>query len=136
MYNGCMQDSIFTKIIKGEIPCHKVYEDGKVIAFLDIHPIQPGHVLVVPKAQVDHFDSLDQGDYDAVFAAVRRIAQRIKEVTGAQRACVRVEGFDVPHAHVHVYPCNSPQEFYGDRDRAQAEPDHAALAEMAAKLAV
>lgn len=130
-----MQDSIFTRIIKGEIPCHKVYEDGKVIAFLDIHPIHPGHVLVVPKVQVDHFDDLDQGDYDAVFAAVRRIALRIKEVTGAKRACVRIEGFDVPHAHVHVYPCNSPQDFYGKPDRAHTEPDHASLAEMAAKLA-
>jgi len=130
-----MEPSIFTKIIKGEIPCHKIYEDGKVIAFLDIHPIQPGHVLVVPKVQVDHFDKLDQGDYGAVFAAVRRVALRIKEVTGAKRACVRIEGFDVPHAHVHVYPCNSPEDFYGKPDRAQKEPDHASLAELAAKLA-
>jgi histidine triad (HIT) family protein len=130
-----MEDSIFTKIIKGEIPCHKVYEDDKVLAFLDIHPIQPGHVLVVPKAQVDHFDELEQDDYQSVFTAVKRVAQRLKDVTGAKRACVRVEGFDVPHAHVHVYPCNNPQEFYGSPDRAQAEPDHTALAEMAQKLA-
>lgn len=135
VYNTYMQDSIFTKIIKGEIPCHKVYEDDKVIAFLDIHPIQPGHVLVVPKVQVDHFDDLEPVDYDAVFVAVRKIAHRIKQVTGSHRACVRIEGFDVPHAHVHVYPCNSAQDFYGKPNRAAMEPDHAALAEMAKKLA-
>jgi histidine triad (HIT) family protein len=131
-----MEESIFTKIIKGQIPCHKVYEDDRVLAFLDIHPIVPGHVLVVPKEQIDHFDDLPDDDYQAVFAAVKTIAKRIKQVTGAARACARVEGFDVPHAHVHVYPCNSPVDFYGDKDRAGKEPDHTALAEMAAKLAV
>lgn len=130
-----MQDSIFTKVIKGEIPCHKVYEDERVLAFLDIHPIQPGHVLVVPKNQVDHFDEMEAADYDAVFSAVKRIAQRVKEVMGAQRACVRIEGFDVPHAHIHVYSCNSAQDFYGKPNRAAEEPDHVALAEIAQKLA-
>jgi histidine triad (HIT) family protein len=131
-----MQDSIFTKIIKGEIPCHKVYEDDKVLAFLDIHPIQPGHVLVVPKKQVDHFDDLEQADYVAVFGAVKQLATQIKSVTGAARACLRVEGFDVPHAHVHVYPCNNPQDFYAKTDRSKIEPDHEALADMAKKLAI
>jgi histidine triad (HIT) family protein len=130
-----MEDSIFTKIIKGKIPCHKVYEDERVLAFLDIHPLTPGHTLVIPKIQVDHFDELEEADYQAVFAVVKKVAARLKEVTHAQRACLRIEGFDVPHAHVHVYPCNSPAEFYGDRDRIQKEPDHAALAEMAKRLA-
>lgn len=130
-----MEDSIFTKIINGEIPSHKVYEDDQVYAFLDIHPIRPGHVLVIPKNQVNHFDEMPGEDYHAVFAAVRKVAGRIKEVLGAKRACVRIEGFDVPHAHVHVYPCDSPQEFYGEKDRGQQDPDHEALAEIAKKLA-
>lgn len=129
-----MQESIFAKIIKGEIPSHKVYEDGRVFAFLDIRPLTPGHVLVVPKDQVDHFDDLDEESYRAVFDTVKKIARRQKEVLGAKRACLRVEGFDVPHAHVHVYPCDTPADFYGDSDRNQKEPDHEALSEMAKKL--
>lgn len=131
-----MSDSIFTTIIKGEIPSHKVYEDEFVYAFLDIHPIQPGHVLVVPKNQTDHFDELPEEDYQAVFTAVRKVANRLKTVLNAQRACVRIEGFDVPHAHVHVYPCNAPHEFYGDKERSQKEPDHEALAELAKRLSL
>ncbi len=129
-----MVDSIFTKIIKGEIPCEKIYENDQVLAFLDIHPLTPGHTLVVPKLQVSHFDELDDITYTALFGAVKQVSKRIKEVTGASRACVRIEGFDVPHAHVHVYPCNTPQDFYGDKDRINKEPDHPALAEMANKL--
>ena len=128
-----MQDSIFTKIIKGEIPCHKVYEDDKTIAFLDIYPIRPGHVLVVPKAQQDHFDALLKDDYDALFMTVKNVAKRIKDVLGVERACLRVEGFDVPHAHVHVIPCNEPDDFYNPT-RMQHEPDHSALAAIAKKL--
>lgn len=129
-----MQDSIFTKIIKDEIPSHKIYEDERVLAFLDIHPLVPGHVLVVPKKQVDHFDDLEEGDYQAVFSASKSIAKRQKEILGAKRVCLRVEGFDVPHAHVHVYPCNSASDFYGDDQRNLKEPDHDKLAEMAKKL--
>lgn len=132
-----MQESIFTKIINGEIPCHKVYEDDRILAFLDIHPIQPGHVLVVPKKQVDHFDELEQADYDALFAAVKRLARHIRSKLQAKRACVRIEGFDVPHAHVHIYPCNSAQDFYGNSsNRTDHEPDHEALAVMAKTLAI
>ncbi len=130
-----MEPSIFTKIINGEIPSHKVYEDDRTLAFLDIHPLQPGHTLVIPKAQVDHFDDLDQTDYQAVFATVKKVAARLKQVLGAERACLRVEGFDVPHAHVHVYPCNSPQDFYGRPGQAATEPDNGALAAMAKRLA-
>lgn len=130
-----MEDSIFTKIIKGEIPCHKIYEDENIIAFLDISPLTPGHTLVVPKQQISHFDDLSDEQYTALFLIVKRVAQRVKKVTGAERACVRVEGFNVPHAHVHVYPCNTAEDFYGDTDRLHKEPVHPALAEMAKKLA-
>lgn len=130
-----MEESVFAKIIKGEIPSYKVYGDEKVFAFLDIHPLTPGHTLVVPKKQVDHFDDLNDEDYEAVFKAVKRIAKRQKDVLHVKRVCLRVEGFDVPHAHIHVYPCNVPADFYGDKDRNHKEPDDTALAEMAKKLA-
>lgn len=130
-----MQDSVFTKIIRGEIPCEKVYEDDKTIAFMDIHPLVPGHVLVVPKTQVDHFDDLSPDYYKAVFDTVQKVAKRIKTVIGSERVCLRVEGFDVPHAHVHVYPCDTADDFYGDNQRFDKEPDHQALAAMAKELA-
>jgi histidine triad (HIT) family protein len=130
-----MEPSIFTKIINGEIPCHKVYEDEKTLAFLDIYPISPGHTLVISKNQVDHFDDLSDEDYDAVFTTVKKLSKRVKEVLGVQRACLRVEGFDVPHAHVHVIPCNVPADFYNE-SRMSVEPDHAALAALAQKLAI
>lgn len=131
-----MAESIFTKIINGDIPCHKVYEDDRILAFMDIHPLVPGHVLVVPKVQVDQFDDLSLDDYQVLFAVVQKIAKKIKETLGTKRACLRIEGFDVPHAHVHVYGCNMAQDFYGDPERLQKEPDHDALAAMAKKLAL
>lgn len=127
-------ESIFTKIIKGDIPSHKVYESEKVVAFLDIHPIRPGHTLVVPKVQIDHFDDLPEDYYQEVFDVVRRVAKIQKQELGAARACLRVEGFDVPHAHVHVYPCNEAADFYND-DRSNDGPSVDELAAMAAKLA-
>jgi histidine triad (HIT) family protein len=78
-----MQESIFTKIIKGEIPSHKIYEDDKTFAFLDIHPKTPGHVLVVPKNQVQFAWDLPNEDYAALMSTVKKIALRIKEVLQA-----------------------------------------------------
>jgi histidine triad (HIT) family protein len=130
-----MTDSIFTKIIKGEIPAEKIYEDDQTIAFLDIHPLVPGHTLVVPKIQVDKFNDLPEKDYRALWQTVKKVADRIQHELDPTRVCIRVEGFDVPHTHVHVYPCNVAEDFYGDEDRLAKEPDHEALAEMAKKLA-
>lgn len=74
-----MGDSIFTKIIKGEIPCHKVYEDDKTLAFLDIHPVTPGHTLVIPKIQIDEFQDLPTEDYRALMDTVQKVAKRQKK---------------------------------------------------------
>lgn len=127
------EPSIFTKIVNGEIPSHKVYEDDKTLAFLNIYPSVPGHVLVVPKAQVDHLDDLDEETYLAVMTTVRKVMKRVKEVLGTKRACVKVQGFDVPHAHIHVIGCDTPADFFAQENHAQ-EPDHAALAAMAERL--
>lgn len=128
-----MQDSIFTKIIKGEIPCHKVYEDEQVIAFLDIHPKQPGHTLVVPKKQVDLIWDLDDETYQYLWGISKKIAQHMGSVLG-RRIGVQVEGIGVPHTHVHLVPFDTTDEFLMHPDLS-GEPDHATLAEMAAKLA-
>lgn len=130
-----MQDSIFTKIIKGEIPCHKVYEDEHTLAFLDIHPIQPGHVLVVPKKQVGFVWDLGSADYQALMATVQKIGRRLKEsFPDKSRVGVMIEGLDVAdHAHVKVFPFSTAAEYRFVPDMS-AEPDHTALAAMAEKL--
>ena len=128
-----MQDSIFTKIVKGEIPCHKVYEDELTLAFLDIHPVQPGHVLVVPKKQIEFVWDLPDEDYRAVMETARKIALRLREVMGMKYVGERVVGVDVPHAHVQLIPFNTVEEWHAPQDM-DAEPDHAQLAKIAAQL--
>lgn len=127
------QDSIFTKIIKGEIPCHKVYEDDRTLVFLDIHPAQPGHVLVIPKNQVEFVWDLDDADYQAVMATAKKVAQRLRAVLGTAYVGEKIVGDQVPHAHVHLIPFNTLEEYRHIPDMS-AEPDHAALAALAEKL--
>ncbi|MFA5004332.1 MAG: HIT domain-containing protein [Candidatus Saccharimonadales bacterium] len=130
-----MQDSIFTKIIRGEVPCHKVYEDAKTFAFLDIHPIQPGHTLVVPKKQVEFVWDLEAEDYQAVMATAQKVAKRLREVLGVAYVGEQVIGVDVPHAHVQLIPFDTPAEYHARQDMTN-EPDHAALAEIARKISM
>lgn len=126
------EDSIFTKIIRGEVPSHKVYEDAKTFAFLDIHPIQPGHVIVVPKLQVENIWDLPDGDYTALMGAAKHIAFSMQQKL-EKRVGVQVIGVDVPHAHVHLVPFSTPEEFKSTQDMG-AEPNHDELAKMAEKL--
>lgn len=129
-----MADTIFTRIIKGEIPSHKIYEDNKTLAFLDINPTQPGHTLVVPKIPVEFVWDLSDEDYRALMDSCKKIAHRIKEVLGVKFVGVKIIGEEVPHAHVHLIPFNHASEYF-QRRSAEPEPDHQALAEMAKKLA-
>ena len=121
--------SIFTKIIQGEIPCYKIYEDDKTFAFLDIHPESKGHILVIPKNEVDKIYNLPDEDYQALMATVKKLSQHTEKVLGA-RTLWKVVGTDVPHAHVHLMPLDetwqygrtldlSPEEF--ESIRAQLE---------------
>ena len=128
-----MEDSIFTKIIKGEIPCHKIYEDEHVIAFLDVHPLKPGHTLVVPKQQVDHIWDLASGDYDHLWQIAKKLATHIREVLKPARVGAVVEGFGVPHAHIHLIPINSSDDLK-QRQNLNAPIDHDALTIIAEKL--
>lgn len=128
-----MADSIFSKIIRGEIPCHKVYEDEKTLAFLDINPTQPGHTLVVPKIEVVQLWDLPDNDYQAVMATTKKVANRLKQVLQSDWVGVKVVGTDVPHTHIHLVPFNDSTDYY-QRRPMNPEPDHTALAEMAEKL--
>lgn len=103
--------SIFSKIIAGEIPCYKIYEDEKTLAFLDIHPETPGHTLVVPKVEVDKLYDLQMEDYLAVMKTVKMLASRMEKILG-KRTLMKVIGTDVPHAHVHLVSLD-PDYQYG-----------------------
>lgn len=130
------EDSIFTKIIKGEIPCHKVYEDDKNLAFLDIHPVQPGMVLVVPKKQIPSFYNMEAEDYQSLWSAVKKIAVHMKEVFSDKKQIgIQVEGLDIDnHVHVKLIPIDTGWEFRAEPDFV-AEPDHVALTKIAQELA-
>ena len=130
-----MEDSVFTKIIKGEMPAHRVYEDEKTIAIMDISPIQPGHVLVIPKTQVEDFYNLSDEDYTALFKTVKKVATKLKQVfPGKKKIALQIEGLDVPHVHVTLFPIDDAYQFRAPN--SASEPDHQALSEMATKLKI
>lgn len=128
-----MEDTIFTKIVKGEIPADKIYEDELTLAFLDIHPIVPGHTLVVPKKQVEFLWDLDDETYAAVMATSKLVAKRLREVLEVPYVGEKVIGVDVPHAHVHLIPFTTTDE-YSRRADMSKEPEFEKLAAIAEKL--
>lgn len=121
-----MEDSVFTKIIRREIPAHIVYEDEKTIAFLTIAPVREGHALVIPKVQVDQYIDLPDSDYDALWRTVKKVAARIRDVTDKERVGVVIKGIDVPHAHVHLIPFNP-----GEALKADVNPEVVSSEELA-----
>lgn len=131
-----MEDSIFTKIIKGKIPCHKVYEDDDTFVIMDIHPYQLGHVVVFPKKQVNFVWDLEESDYQALMRTVQKVGQRLREIfPDKARIGAIIEGMGIDnHAHVNVVPFSTSDELRNIPD-SNAEPDHEALAELAKKLA-
>lgn len=129
-----MEDSIFTKIIRGEIPSHKIYEDEQTVAFLDINPANEGHTLVVPKRQVEFVWDLETDDYRALMETVQKVGRRLKEHYPDLYVGELVLGVDVPHAHVHVIPFAEPAQFKQALEQRGGDPDHAKLTFTAEKL--
>ncbi len=125
--------SIFTRIVNGEIPCNKIYEDDMTLAFLDMYPATEGHTLVIPKKEVEFVWDLDDENYIAVMQTVKKVARHLRDVTGKNYVGVKIIGTDVPHAHVHVIPFDSSSEMYNPQ-RVEAAPDHESLALTAEKL--
>lgn len=128
-----MEDSIFTKIVKGEIPCQKVYEDKNILAFLDIRPIQPGHILVVPKLQVQFVWDLPDDIYTQLMAVTKKLALHMREQLPQKYIHEAVVGLDVPHAHVHLIPFNESSELRKDPSEIVQASDES-LKAMAKKL--
>ena len=99
--------TIFTKIIKGEIPCYKIAEDDRYLAFLDINPLKAGHTLVVPKNEVDYIFDLDDDQLSGMILFSKKVAAAIKSAIPCNRIGIAVLGLEVPHAHIHLVPMNS-----------------------------
>lgn len=96
--------SIFTKIVKGEIPAHKVAEDERFLAFLDINPLAKGHTLVIPKKEVDNLFDLDDETYRDLWLFAKKVAVALGKTMPCERVGVAVLGLEVPHAHIHLVP--------------------------------
>ena len=129
-----MEDSIFTKIIKGEIPSHKVYEDEHTYAFLDINPANEGHTLVIPKTQVEFVWDLSSDDYHALMQSVKKVADRLRNAYPNSYIAEMIVGVDVPHAHVHLIPFTEASSIKDAFNQATSDPDHASLASVAERL--
>ncbi len=128
-----MQDSIFTQIINRQVPAHKVYEDEQCIGILDIHPINPGHVLLIPKKQVDHLWDLEDPIYNHLWQVSKEIARMINLHIAPPRVGILVEGFGVPHTHIHIVPLYKGDDIKKHQDLS-IEANHEELAKMAIKL--
>jgi len=100
--------SIFSKIVAGEIPCYKVYETEHCLAFLDIDPVVRGHVLCIPKQEVDYIFDLDDDLFCELHLFAKRVAKGLKKVCPCIKVGVAVVGIDVPHTHIHLMPLNKP----------------------------
>ena len=98
--------SLFTKIIAGEIPCHKIMEDDQHLAFLDIRPLNPGHTLAIPKKESDYLFDLTDQELAGLMAFSKKVATKIRKVMTCKRIGVMVAGLEVPHTHIHLIPIN------------------------------
>lgn len=123
--------SLFTKIIDGDIPGQIVWSDDVCVAFLDIQPLTNGHALVVPREEVDHWIDLDPATVAHLMDVTARLGRAQLDVFGGTRSGVIIQGFEVPHAHIHVFPTTSPAD-YDLAARHERTPDE--LADDAARL--
>lgn len=99
--------SIFSKIVAGEIPCYKVAEDERHLAFLDINPVAPGHTLVIPKQEINYLFDMTDEDYLSLELFAKRVAKAIDSAMPCKRVAEAVIGLEVPHAHIHLVPINT-----------------------------
>ncbi len=124
--------SIFTKIINGDIPCHKIGETADCFAFLDIAPLRTGHTLVIPKKEIDYFYDLDDETMNAVMLFSKRVAHALEKTVPCKRISVVVAGLEVPHAHVHLIPMNAISDI--DFSQPKMTFTHPELAEIAERI--
>lgn len=109
--------TIFTKIIKGEIPCYKIAEDEKHFAFLDINPLVKGHTLVIPKKESDYIFALEDTELSELTLFAKKVAKAIEKAIPCKRVGVAVMGMEVPHTHIHLVPINKESDIYFGREK-------------------
>ncbi len=126
-----MENCIFCKIVAGEIPSHKVWENEKFMMFLDIRPINKGHSLLIPKVHEDYLFETDEELYMEMMKKVRELSEPLRRAVSAKKIGLAVEGFEVPHAHIHLIPINKAGELNPSNAR-QAE--NSELQELAEKI--
>ena len=118
--------TIFTRIIQGEIPCHKIAENDKFIAFLDITPVAKGHTLVVPKQEVDYFFDLENDLLAEINVFAKEVAAKLQRAIPCRRIGVAIIGLEVPHAHVHLIPLNTMADINFSAERLKFTQDELA----------
>ena len=124
--------SIFSKIVAGDIPCHRVAENASFLAFLDIMPLAPGHTLVIPKVEVDRIWDLEPALLGELHVFSQKVALAMEDVMPCQRVGQAVIGLEVPHAHVHLIPLNAVADINFERPKLQVTQEE--LADVAARI--
>ena len=110
-----MADCIFCKIIEKEIPAHVVWEDEYFLVFLDVNPVNPGHLLIIPKIHIESVFDLPDEQYKNIFEAAKALSTPLQNAMQSKKIGIAVEGFGVPHAHVHLVPLHNPNELNPER---------------------
>lgn len=124
--------SIFTKIIQGEIPGHKIAETEEFLAFLDVFPLVQGHILVVPKKETDYIFDIEDQELARMIVFAKTIAKALKKAVPCKRIGMSVIGLEVPHAHIHLVPMNSANDLNFTREKLK--PSNEELTAMAEKI--
>ncbi len=112
-----MIPSLFSKIVNGDIPAYRVAEDEFHLAFLDIYPLAYGHVLVIPKKQIDYIFDMDYDEYLSLFRFAKKVAKAMDDVIFCERIGIAVIGLEVPHVHIHLVPLNNVSDINFEKDK-------------------
>ena len=124
--------TIFSKIVKGEIPCYKIHENEHFLAFLDVFPLVEGHVLVIPKVEVDYLFDLEDETYSGLFLFAKEVAHLMKKNLECKKIGVAVIGLEVPHAHIHLVPLQHVGDINFEKEKLKVS--HEQLAAMQNRL--
>ncbi|MCF8569012.1 HIT family protein [Gordonia sp. HY002] len=124
--------SVFTHIINGDLPGRFVWKDGTSVGFMTINPVTPGHVLVVPRKEIDHWEQIDTPTFTHLTDVSQKVGRAVKDAFDAPRMGLLIAGLEVPHLHIHVFPAHTLEVF--DLSQAEQDPSPESLDDAAAKI--